>query len=175
MNRYRKIDEVPVTWEAAARIVSAAKYIGIRAARPSTMIRTTNRADQQVIGELLARDDHPAGMRHGPLAARRDRAVGDRLALDGLRGRGRTASRRAASRPAAACSRSSSDVPRVAVAGPLDRPAVDLLERRGDRPDGGEVEPVRGCRGDDPATDARVLGRRADVEDPRPAGALRAP
>jgi hypothetical protein len=47
VNRYRKMDEVPVTWDAADRIVSAAKYIGIRAARPRTMIRATNRADHR--------------------------------------------------------------------------------------------------------------------------------
>ena len=81
------------TCDAACRIASAAKYSGISAARPRTMSRTTNRADQEVVGELLAGDDHPAGVRHGPLAARRDR----RRRAAGARGRpgaGATARRR---------------------------------------------------------------------------------
>ena len=46
VNRKRNSDDVPVACDADARIVSAAKYIGINAATPRTSNRITKRADQ---------------------------------------------------------------------------------------------------------------------------------
>src|SRR5256885_1505852 len=69
----------------------------------------------------------------------------------------------AAARPE---SRRSSTVPRVAVGGFLDGPAIDLFERRRQGPDGREVEPGRSGRGEDRSPDARLVGRRSNADDP---------